>query len=246
MTPRLPGDPKQIHELSGKLTEEQIHLALGELYQSIPGTTCANCGSCCRVNEVERRQGWVTMYPLYAAEYLHIASFVADTFAPQRRDFLLSFQEEWPLQCPFRDPEQDACTIYPVRPLTCRTYGIMDKERIEETVAAHQSHLQREQLERFKRSEMHHLCPNVKVAEPAKFGTYAAHRIACGYTRKLEILSVEAGLMGRARRQVFETITGITGILSWTWGGFNALRGSSMGTFIEEFPDYWAKADLAR
>ncbi|RKY71142.1 MAG: hypothetical protein DRP97_02555 [Candidatus Latescibacterota bacterium] len=228
------------------LSDEKIHLILEELYRSIPATTCVNCGNCCQVTKAERRQGWVTMYPLYAVEYLHIAAYVAREFPPEKRDMLLNFREEWPLQCPFRDQVKGACTIYPVRPLTCRTYGIMNEARMEEALAAHQNHLPPAQLERFRRWEKHHICPNVQVTEADKLSEYVIRRIEFWYTNQLEILSVEAPLMDQAKRQVFETITERPGVLSWTWGGFNALRNPSMEAFITEFPDYWMKAELAR
>ena len=246
MTPPLPFNKKHIESTSGALSDEKIHLILEELYRSIPATTCLNCGNCCRISETERGQGWVTMYPVYAVEYLHIAAYVAREFLPEKRDTLLNFREEWPLQCPFRDLKKGACTIYPVRPLTCRTYGIMNEARMEEALAAHKDHLPPAQLERFRRWEKHHICPDVQVAETDKLSDYVARRIEFWYTKQLEILSVEAPLMDRAKRQVFETITERPGILSWTWGGFNALRDSSMEAFITEFPDYWMKAELAR
>ena len=238
---------KKTFQLTPKtLSDEKIHLILEELYRSIPATTCVNCGNCCQVTKAERRQGWVTMYPLYAVEYLHIAAYVAREFPPEKRDMLLNFREEWPLQCPFRDQVKGACTIYPVRPLTCRTYGIMNEARMEEALAAHQNHLPPAQLERFRRWEKHHICPNIQVTEADKLSEYVIRRIEFWYTKQLEILSVEAPLMDQAKRQVFETITERPGVLSWTWGGFNALRNPSMEAFITEFPDYWMKAELAR
>jgi len=246
MTRTLPFRQKISEATSETLSDEKIHLILEKLYRSIPATTCVNCGNCCRITEAERRQGWVTMYPLYAAEYLHIAAYLGREFPPAKRDYFLNFREEWPLQCPFRDQEQDACTIYPVRPLTCRTYGIMNERRMEEALNTHKKHLPPAQLERFRRWEKHQICPDVQVAETDKLSDYTARRIGFWYTKQLEILSVEAPLMDRAKKQVFETITERPGILSWTWGGFNALRDSSMEAFITQFPDYWMKAELAR
>jgi Fe-S-cluster containining protein len=246
MTRPLPLCKQNSEATPETLSNKKIHLILEELYRSIPATTCSNCGSCCRITSAERRQGWVTMYPLYAVEYLHIAAHVGRDFPPAKRDYFLNFREEWPLQCPFLDQEKAACTIYPVRPLTCRTYGIMNEPRMEEALGAHKNHLPPAQLERFRRLEKHHRCPDVQVAETDKLNDYAARRIESWYTKQLEILSVEAPLMDRAKRQVFETITERPGILSWTWGGFNALRVSSMEAFITQFPDYWMKAELAR
>jgi len=198
------------------------------------------------VTEEERRQGWVTMYPLYAVEYLHIAAYVDRQCAPTERHFYLNFREEWPLRCPFRDEENKGCAIYPVRPLTCRTYGVLNEQRIEEAVAAYKNRKPSIQLEHFKRWERHHICPNVQVVEQDKLGVYRAHRIEFWYTKQLEILSVMVDLMGPEKKQAFEEITGIPSVLSWTWGGFNTLRFSSAEAFVPQFSAYWKKAELAR
>jgi len=228
------------------LSEEEIRTSLEEVYRSIPATTCSNCGTCCQVTEEERRQGWVTMYPLYVVEYLHIAAYVARHFTPTEREFYQNFREEWPLECPFRDKEKRACVIYPVRPLTCRTYGILNEQRIEQMVAVHSNRNPAIQLERFKRWERHHVCPNVQVVEEDKLDVYMARRIEFWYTKQVEILSVRVDIVGPERRQTFEEITGRPNVLSWTWGGFNALRCSSAEAFVTQFPTYWKKAELAR
>ena len=228
------------------LSEEDICLSLEEVYRSIPATKCSSCGTCCEVTQEERRQGWVTMYPLYAVEYLHIAAYVAGQFASKDRNFYLGFREEWPLRCPFRDQEKRGCVIYPVRPMTCRTYGVLNEQRIDEAVAAHRNRIPSIELERFRRWERHHICPNVQVVEEDKLDAYMAHRIEFWYTKQLEVLSVKVDVIGPEKRQAFEEITGRPSVLSWTWGGFNTLRFSSAEAFVTQFPAYWKKAELPR
>ena len=92
------------------------------LYEQVPATRCAGTGDCCALTEEEFDNYYATMFPLYRAEYIHIVAYVEKHFSPQRRQELLNFTEERPRRCPFLGADH-SCTIYPVRPLICRTYG---------------------------------------------------------------------------------------------------------------------------
>ena len=71
-------------------------------------TTCENCGECCgpvplSKDEIKKIQNYldVNEYPRSVIERFHP-----------------------PLECIFRDNEARKCSIYPVRPLICRLFGV--------------------------------------------------------------------------------------------------------------------------
>ena len=107
------------------------------LYDQVPATRCAGTGDCCALTDEEFDTYYATMFPLYRAEYVHIVAYVERHFSPQRRQELLSFTEERPRRCPFLGADH-SCTIYPVRPLICRTYGAMNPVSIARQALAHQ------------------------------------------------------------------------------------------------------------
>ncbi|KKL48270.1 hypothetical protein LCGC14_2327230, partial [marine sediment metagenome] len=98
-------------------------IALEALYASIPATTCDDgCGGCCSLTDATVAEDMALMWPLYRIEYLHIAEGVSPEFA--------SFMEERPRQCPFLRGGF-FCTIYDIRPLICRLYGLRGECRFD-------------------------------------------------------------------------------------------------------------------
>jgi len=223
-----------------------LRAQLKVLYTQIPATACDNCGHCCQLSEEERERGWVTMYPLYAVEYLNILEFVRTKLPEGRREELLSFHEEWPLKCPFRDDSLPGCIIYPVRPLVCRTYGVLGPEEIEEAVRRFGEGMPARWIEIFRRWEGNLACPKVRVLEPEKLPSYMEGRIHFRYMAMLEQLNERVWLPQEDRREKFLRISGRDRVTKWTWGGFNALVCSPDDWFREEFPGYWRASSLAR
>ena len=63
------------------LAAEDLSSQLQILYDQVPSTCCASSGECCALTDAEFDQGWATMFPLYSAEYLHIAEYVRTHFS---------------------------------------------------------------------------------------------------------------------------------------------------------------------
>ncbi|MHB8918067.1 MAG: YkgJ family cysteine cluster protein [Desulfocucumaceae bacterium] len=96
---------------------------LNSIYDSLPETTCDRCGTCCTVPP-----------PAYIVEYLNMFSYLKDKLGDHIQDILekavrFYFLElaDISLRCPFLG-EDSLCLVYPVRPLSCRGYGLHKKE----------------------------------------------------------------------------------------------------------------------
>ena len=214
------------------------------LYDQVPATRCAGTGDCCALTEEEFDNYYATMFPLYRAEYVHIVAYVEKHFSPQRRQELLNFTEERPRRCPFLGADH-SCTIYPVRPLICRTYGAMNPVSIARQAIAHQSDFPSAQIRAFVRREAGMVCPRVAVLEPEKVARHARMLMEGTYDRELARLSVEVELAGAERKRLFQWLTNRSEWpLRWSWGGFNALRFAPLTWLRRHFASYWKKAEL--
>ena len=76
-----------------------------KLYNIPAHTNCTNCGQCCGVipasdEEVQKIRKYVKVHGIKAR-------------APG-------------VTCPFRNEEEKKCDIYPVRPIICRLFGVID------------------------------------------------------------------------------------------------------------------------
>ena len=227
------------------MSSPDLSSQLQDLYDSVPATRCAHSGECCFLTDAEYEADYATMFPLFSAEYLHIADYVEASFPADRRKQLLSFTEERPRQCPFLGPDK-TCTIYPVRPLICRTYGVMNLQTIAVAAAANGAAVPREWVDRFVRRESGMVCPRVTVVEPEKLEDHAVQLITAGYERRLNQLSAGLELASGERCKIFRRATwGRAWPVRWTWGGFNAVRGAPLEWMRENFKSYWRMAALA-
>ena len=214
------------------------------LYGQVPATRCAGTGDCCALTDEEFDTYYATMFPLYRAEYLYIVAYVERHFSPQRRQELLSFTEERPRRCPFLGADH-SCTIYPVRPLICRTYGAMNPVSISREARAHQGAWPSAPIRAFVRREAGMVCARVAVLEPEKVARHARMLIEGTYERELARLSSGEELAGEERQALFQRLTGRQEWpLRWSWGGFNALRFSPLTWLRQHFAAYWQKAEL--
>lgn len=226
------------------LPAEDLSSQLQSLYDQVPSTCCASSGECCALTETEFDQGWATMFPLYSAEYLNIAEYVRTHFSPQRQEELFSFTEERPRRCPFLG-ENRACTIYAVRPLICRTYAVMDRQRIAQAMERYRDLLPETWLKGFARREGSMLCPRVRVMQPEKLERHIYNLITSVYERALRRLHLKLELAGPERRDLLGKITGRRDWpLNWTWGGFNALCAAPVEWVRAHFKGYCKKAEL--
>lgn len=214
------------------------------LYDQVPATRCAGTGDCCALTDEEFDTYYATMFPLYRAEYLYIVAYVERHFSPQRRQELLSFTEERPRRCPFLGADH-SCTIYPVRPLICRTYGVMNPVSIAREARTHQGAWPSAPIRAFVRREAGMVCARVAVLEPEKVARHARMLIEGTYERELARLSSGMELAGEERQALFQRLTGRQEWpLRWSWGGFNALRFSPLTWLRQHFAAYWQKAEL--
>lgn len=240
----LPFSGEDLNLLMGPLTERDVKQILERFYRSVPATQCLNCGECCQLTKVERRSGWVTMFPLYAIEYLYMVQYIREHLPKAEQECCFGFQEEWPLQCPFRDPQQQRCRIYPARPFTCRAYGVLDRTCIAEAVQRHAEDVSVEGLRLFRMYEEHLCCSNVHVTEPLKLKDYITHKVSFRYTRGLEWLSWRVDLLSPEKNRILQEVTGQERIVKWTWGGFNTLYFSSEEGFEDHLRTYWEQVKL--
>lgn len=193
---------------------------LEELYAQVPASACANSGECCQLTDEQAADGrFAVMFPLYRVEYENIRRHIEARFPPERHRALLSFREERPRVCPFLG-DDNRCTIYEVRPLVCRTYGLLTVEQIERTARELEGDLSDQALLRFVSRERFMTCPRVMVTEPAKVARHIRNQVAGVYERALVRLGQAVPIT---------TDPGVLGIIGrvpdrFTWGGFNSLR----------------------
>jgi Fe-S-cluster containining protein len=218
---------------------------LQALYAQVPATRCEQSGECCVLTDAEFDDEYATMFPLYAAEYLNIVAYAKEHFPPSHSDALLAFTEERPRRCPFLGSEND-CTIYPVRPLICRTYAVMKLETISAAATRSKGTVPEDWIHGFILRESGMICPRVTVVEPEKLEQHAENIIHSRYERELTRLSREAELGNSDRWRIFRKVSGAKDWpLRWTWGGFNAICTSSMEWIRGQFKSYWKRASLA-
>lgn len=93
--------------------------SLNSIYESLPETNCEKCGTCCTVPP-----------PAYIVEYLNMFRFLKNNISdgiPEivEKSVRFYFLElvDINLKCPFLG-EDSLCMVYPVRPLSCRGYGL--------------------------------------------------------------------------------------------------------------------------
>ena len=227
--------------------DQQRDLAaqLDAVYEQVPATCCAGSGECCALTDEEMREGYATMFPLYLAEYVRIAEYLRQSPDDERTRSLLSLTEERPRQCPFLGTNR-GCTIYPVRPLICRTYAVLDPETIVAAAAEHADESPEEWVRGFVRREGAMHCPRVTVTQPGLLAQHIHNLISYTYERTLARLSRQVfEQMPEARRQqVRDQIRRRGWPTRWTWGGFNSLYTSSASWVGEHLKRYWKRAQL--
>ena len=219
---------------------------LQAVYDRVPGVSCGcdRPGQCCELTEEEIAEDFATMYPLYTAEYLNIVDYVRDHFDPQRRVELLGLREERPVRCPFLT-DAGGCSIYPVRPLACRTYGVLSREQVEETASGARGNLPSSWVWSFLSTERYTVCPKTRVLEPEKVADHARDMISVAYERDLIQMGREADGLDGERRDVLREGAGLERITRWSWGGFNTLVQSPVSWLRRHFSDYWERGFLA-
>jgi Fe-S-cluster containining protein len=236
----------QIESSEGDHLRDDIRDRLAAVYAKVPAVTCGcdDLGQCCQLTPEEAADDWATMYPLYIPEYLNIVDYVRRHFSPEDQDRLLSFNEERPLRCPFLSGE-GGCTIHPVRPLACRTYGVLSRENVEETGSVYRGEVPDLWVHQFLRNERCTVCPHTELDEPEKLDEHAKEMVTYGYDRELIQMGAEQDGLDEERRAALVDATGRESLVRWTWGGFNTLYRSSKDWAHTHLKDTLKKSHLA-
>jgi Fe-S-cluster containining protein len=226
----------------GALGAKLLAQELQALYEQVPATACAHSGECCALTPDEVAQGYATMFPLYRAEYANVSDYLEGAADQRRREELLAVTEERPVRCPFLGPER-TCTIYPVRPLICRTYAVMSPNTIAAAATRHEGQVPHAWIRGFVRREGGMLCPRVRVLEAHKLERHAHHLITGAYEQTLVSLSCRVEPAPAERQRLYRQGTGQDHWpVRWSWGGFNALCRTSLEWMREQLPVYWRGA----
>lgn len=160
---------------------------LNSIYEGLPQTNCERCGTCCTVPP-----------PAYIVEYLNMFRYMKKNLADLipvlvEKSVRFYFLElvDINLKCPFLSDE-NLCLVYPVRPLSCRGYGLSKKDKafmgmrgeMEELAeryrVQHDIMLPREVVD-FQLPE----CGNVRVEGDKKISTELLE-VAISYVAQLE------------------------------------------------------------
>jgi Fe-S-cluster containining protein len=242
----LKDDLLQIAPASERSLSDTYRERLEDIYSKVPAVSC-HCdrlGQCCELTEAEMVAEFATMYPLYAVEYWNIADYVKADFPEDRQEELLSVTEERPERCPFLTTE-GGCSIHPVRPLVCRTFGVLRREQVETTASELRDEFPSAWVTSFLYAERQTVCPHTRVLEPEKIADHALRSISFQYQRELTEMGQEAVEMADDRRGVLEATSGRSRVKLWTWGGFNVLMRSPLTWMQDHFKTYWNNATLA-
>ncbi|NKB70786.1 MAG: hypothetical protein GKR89_27260 [Candidatus Latescibacteria bacterium] len=226
------------------MDKDQLNEELQALYEEVPATRCAQSGECCVLTADEYDGNYATMFPLWLPEYLNIVAYVKEKFSPERQASLLNSTEERPRQCPFLG-EDHGCTIYPVRPLICRTYAVMDHDSIGEQAQQNMGTVPQDWIDGFVLRESNMVCPRVTVTEPEKLERHARNLIASAYEQALTSLCDQVELGDARRKSLFQRLSGRTDWPQrWSWGGFNSVHSTPLKWLRTRFSKYWRRAEL--
>jgi Fe-S-cluster containining protein len=224
---------------------ERERRRLQAVYDQVPAVSC-HCdrlGQCCELTKEEMEADFATMYPLYSVEYLNIVDYVKAHFEPEARDRVLGVTEERPPRCPFLT-DVGGCSIYPVRPLVCRTYGVLSREAVEETASGARGKVSSQWISSFLFTERHTVCPHTRIPAPEKLAAHAQNMVRFTYERELLALGREAARLDAARTAVLTSVSGLKRVTRWTWGGYNVMLRAPLAWLNRHFAGYWRRSAL--
>jgi len=96
---------------------------LEKIYAKLPETVCERCATCCTVPP-----------PGYLIEFLNLYKYIRDNLQDLQKEIMRKVVRYFYLElvdinikCPFWD-DADQCMVYPVRPLSCRIYGLLSEK----------------------------------------------------------------------------------------------------------------------
>lgn len=120
-----------LYPIISSMEKKGIFQELEKIYGQLPETACEQCATCCTVPP-----------PGYFIEYLNLYRYLRDNLKEERAAILKRMARYYFLElvdintkCPFLSSE-NMCLIYPVRTLSCRAYGLMNKKGLQEDNSA--------------------------------------------------------------------------------------------------------------
>lgn len=124
--------PNHLKESLDMAAKHRSFEQLNQIYNSIPGSICNGCTSCCMESV---HASFVEFLNIY--DYLEQHPLIKANIIPKltKYYFLELIQRN---HCPFLN-EKGKCSIYEVRPLTCRLFGHWYKKDFSENISAIQS-----------------------------------------------------------------------------------------------------------
>jgi len=119
-------------------TKEDFIKALKEVYTTLDkgfpvlgeGNPCGTCFYCCTIVyklNVSKLEMDYIKENVTAEDFKQFVEYVN-----QRKEPLLKEADVARFRCNFYDPKLQGCRIYPLRPYTCRVFGVMDTHRMPE------------------------------------------------------------------------------------------------------------------
>lgn len=163
----------QIEKVLSPLENKGVFKELKTIYEELPETECERCATCCTVPP-----------PGYLLEFLNLYRFLKTNLLAQRAEIMKRVAEYYFLEmadikvkCPFLSGDND-CLVYPVRPLSCRSYGLKkgkendDNEAMKRTAQYYREKHGIELPQEIVQFRLPANCEKVKVArgKPLKSG----------------------------------------------------------------------------
>lgn len=163
----------QIEKVLSPLENKGVFKELETIYEELPETECERCATCCTVPP-----------PGYLLEFLNLYRFLKTNLLAQRAEIMKRVAEYYFLEmadikvkCPFLSGDND-CLVYPVRPLSCRSYGLKkgkendDNEAMKRTAQYYREKHGIELPQEIVQFRLPANCEKVKVArgKPLKSG----------------------------------------------------------------------------
>lgn len=120
--------PTHLQKSLETAAQNQTFDRLNQIYHSIPESICSGCTNCCMESVHASYAEFLNIY-----KYLEHQPLLKTTIIPKLIKYYFSelVQKN---ACPFLN-DQGRCTIYEVRPLTCRLFGHWNKKDFDENIS---------------------------------------------------------------------------------------------------------------
>lgn len=124
--------PKHLKKSLNIASDHHVFNQLNHIYRSIPESICNGCTKCCMESV---HASYVEFLNIY--QYIEGNQLLKETILPKLTQYYFTelVQKN---ACPFLN-DQGRCSIYDVRPLTCRLFGHWNKKDFNENIAVIQN-----------------------------------------------------------------------------------------------------------